>query len=333
MNNNFIDRIKSSAELASTENNVGRRSIFYPDNCSPKDAIIVTLPDGKTAVVSIIMTGNGENRVIVQHLNGTIIHELQKLYRQHACIDKDNGGIYVVTSQTLVPTLHKFSLSDFKEQWYKELPSGSQVTSVKVTNNEITLCDMGREIYIYMDKNGNEVSRDSLMTNHGHGMQSKSSKIMCKTQNSISIMNYSEMPKETLMQLSAEIGEEVMKRNSYIANVAIDGKQNRYYCSADDLIFVMEDEKYKGLIYLPNKFVRGLNFDHETGILIVSTANYKETGPVADRLNKGGSIELLPREDIDILMESSIQALKYKKSIEEGIVIPNRETQYLGDEK
>lgn len=280
-------------------------TLKYEDYARPRQSLLVDLPDGRKGLLTVILDASERQRIALQDFQGNEIKTVIPLIWETAYMAKDKENIYVFTSNSKEPKMYILDKQTFQIKNQKMI-GRAIVQGVCCNDSYLYTFNMdGGKIEI-RDKTGSVLNYQSV--SDGFGV---SNHYIAATSSDVKAIPYhviSKMPKNIKTSLASEIGDKIMELNAIASGLAYDESKDRIYISSENLIFVLEDDHYKGLMYFKDKKIMGLDFDVETGTLMVSAINKLESEKTYS-WNSGGTLEVISAASINKKIEESTKFL------------------------
>ena len=223
-------------------------------------------------------------------------------------ICSDENNLYVATYNTKYSYIACYRMGDFEKVW-KTPMYGSLIQSITVNDDEIIAFDMEDGKIKYFDKQSGKRNEDKeISTERDMGQFS------VKSHHNLAATNerlLAGVPGLTLGLLSFEnelkvfdnaSGESISQKSvsqfiGTLNSLTIDQQNNRVFIAFDNKIAVFGERGYLGYFLAPTRNVHQLNFDQETGCLMISMTEGK------------GRVEVYSPDAVTTLLQTS-RALK-----------------------
>lgn len=223
-------------------------------------------------------------------------------------ICSDENNLYVATYNTEYSYIACYRMGDFEKVW-KTPMYGSRIQSITVNDDEIIAFDMEDGKIKYFDKQSGKRNEDKeISTEKDMGQFS------VKSHHNLAATNerlLAGVPGLTLGLLSFEnelkvfdnaSGESISQKSvsqfiGTLNSLTIDQQNNRVFIAFDNKIAVFGERGYLGYFLAPTRNVHQLNFDQETGCLMISMTEGK------------GRVEVYSPDAVTTLLQTS-RALK-----------------------
>lgn len=266
-------------------------------------AVAVIVYDSERGKNIEIKNADGEH---VMFLSEPELFQGRGTPRTVICSDENN--LYVATYYTEYSYIACYRMGDFEKVW-KTPMYGSRIQSITVNDDEIIAFDMEDGKIKYFDKQSGKRNEDKeISTEKDMGQFS------VKSHHNLAATNerlLAGVPGLTLGLLSFEnelkvfdnaSGESISQKSvsqfiGTLNSLTIDQQNNRVFIAFDNKIAIFGESGYLGYFLVPTRNVHQLNFDQETGCLMISMTEGK------------GRVEVYSPEAVTTLLQTS-RALK-----------------------
>lgn len=284
---------KVDQTLPSTKE-IGNIVINYSGYDKPIDAIPIKLGDGKTYLLTNIRACGPNSRLILQDLNGITIKELMNFGYEKGEVTVDNDNIYVFTLNTDNPMFYIIDKRTLKLRYEKHLGK-SRIKSVCCNEKELFTFDMENAEVQKRDKEGNILSTIDTTKKFKNSSSVGITKVY-STSEGFHFATVGEFGINNRFRKECEekFGKEFMDLNKDMENIAFDESSKTLFVASRNIIFVSSQSEIKGIMYFPDKSIRGLSVDPNTNSLIISSNNCPDADMSAYSFHPGGSLEILP---------------------------------------
>lgn len=284
---------KVDQTLPSTKE-IGNIVINYSGNDKPIDAIPIKLGDGKTYILTNIRACGPNSRLILQDLNGITIKELMNFGYEKGEVTVDNDNIYVFTLNTDNPMFYIIDKRTLKLRYEKPLGK-SRIKSVCCNEKELFTFDMENAEVQKRDKEGNILSTIDTTKKFKNSSSVGITKVY-STSEGFHFATVGEFGINNRFRKECEekFGKEFMDLNKDMENIAFDESSKTLFVASRNIIFVSSQSEIKGIMYFPDKSIRGLSVDPNTNSLIISSNNCPDADVAVYSFHPGGSLEILP---------------------------------------
>ena len=274
-------------------NEIGNIVINYNGCDTPIDAFPIELADGSTYILTNIRATDSNSRLILQDLNGNTIKELMYFGRENSEVTVDNDNIYVFTSKSKNPMFYIIDKKNFELKYEKPLGK-SRIQSVCCNEKEIFTFDMNKGEVQYRDKEGNILSTIDIRKKSENSISVGFTNVYSASDGfHFATMGEFEINYRLRKEYEEKFGKEFMDLNKNMDNIAFDESSQTLFVAARNIICASSQSEIKGIMYFPDKWIRGLSVDSKTNSLVISSNNCPDTNTRCP-FNSGGSIEILP---------------------------------------
>ena len=250
-------------------------------------AELVKMSDGSTGIAASVMVYDSERGKNVEIKNADEEHVmflsepelLRGLGTPATVICSDENNLYVATYNCSSSYIACYRMVDFERVW-KTSMHGSQIQSIAVQDDEVIAFDMEDGKFKYFDKHSGKYIAEKKAENdyrpgHSHHDSNElfSQDILGFEEGILDFEN-------DLRFLDASVSRLIVKRDNIsvflkmffgkLSSLAIDHQNKRAFVALDNKVAVFDPNGYEGYLLVPTKRVFGLNFDQETGCLLIS---------------------------------------------------------------
>ena len=311
--------VKDSSQLDKKDSpRIGNIVFNYKGYDKPIHATPIVMENGEIVILTNMRASAGRSRVVLQDLSGNEIKSLLKLGYENAEVTKDDEKIYIATSNSHDPQFYTFDLETFTQTSKKPL-GRSRIQSLCCDKENIYSFDMESGKVQTRDKQGNIISDYDIRKQKGPVMMT-SDQYMYVTSTGVNFAGIDDIRinDEYIKQLEQKFGKEFMdlNRNQYnpYEDIAYDEKKQTMYIATRNLVYVVDSQEIKGVMYFPDKSIMGLDLDPATQSLMISAGNWPESEQCIS-FDKGGSLEILPIDMVNTRIKESMEFLeaRYKR--------------------
>lgn len=248
------------------------------------DSEFVILSDGSIGIAAALVVNESEAGKDVEILNSDGKHvmfltEPELLKSGIPVICTDENHLYVATYNTKYSYIACYRMGDFKRVW-KTPMYGSRIQSITVNDNEVIIFDMEAGKIEYFDKkNGkrNENKEISNLNRH-HDLAATNEKLLTGSPGfSFGLLEF----ENELKVFDNASGKSIAQKSvsqfiGTLNSLTVDQRNNRIFLAFDNKIAVFGEGGFLGYFLAPTGNIQKLNFDQETGYLMISMSiNYK----------------------------------------------------------
>ena len=219
-------------------------------------------------------------------------------------ICSDENNLYIATYNTKYSYIACYRMGDFEKVW-KTPMYGSHIQSITVNDDEVIAFDMKDGKIKYFDKQSGKRNEDKEIST-----EKDMGPFRIKSHHNLAATNerlLAGVPGLTLGLLSFEnelkvfdnaSGESISRKSvsqfiGTLNSLTIDQQNNRVFIAFDNKIAVFGEGGYLGYFLAPTRNVHQLNFDQETGCLMISMTENK------------GRVEVYSPEAITTVLQTS----------------------------
>ena len=310
----FKDGLKSKHD--ELVNSGGIKPITFFNERTINGSEFVKMSDGSIGIAAAVIAYDSERgkNIEIKNADGEHVMFLSEpeLFQGRGTpgtvICSDENNLYVATYNTEYSYIACYRMGDFEKVW--KIPMyGSCIQSITVNDDEIIAFDMEDGKIKYFDKQSGKRNKDKeISTEKDMGQFS------VKSHHNLAATNerlLAGVPGLTLGLLSFEnelkvfdnaSGESISQKSvsqfiGTLNSLAIDQQNNRVFIAFDNKIAVFGESEYLGYFLAPTINVHQLNFDQETGCLMISMTEGK------------GRVEVYSPDAVTTLLQTS-RALK-----------------------
>lgn len=304
--------VRDSSGLTKKENpRIGNIVFDYTEYDAPIHATPIVQENGEIVILTNMRAAARRSRVVLQDLTGKEIKNILSVGYENAEVTKDENNIYIFTSNSSAPQFYIFDAKTYEQKACKPLGK-SRIQSVCCDKDNIYTFDMENGQVQTRDKEGNiissvDIEKNGIISNHN----------LFVTSTGINFAGIGDLgiDAEYRKQLEEKFGKEFMDLNRRYDNLAYDEETQTTYVASRNLVFVADPQSVKGVMYFPDKSIRGLDIDPVTKSLIISASNWPEAEKYYP-LDKGGSLEILPIDMVDKRIQDSMEYLEARQKSE-----------------
>ena len=310
----FINGLKSKHDELINSGDIKQISFFNERTIN--GAEFVEMSDGSIGIAASVVAYASERgkNIEIKNANGEHVMFLTEpeLFQDpgtpRIVICTDENNLYVATYNTKYSYIACYRMGDFERVW-KTPMYGSRIQSITINDYELIAFDMEDGKIMYFDKQSGKRNEDKeISTKRDIEQFSVKSHHNLATTNERLLAGAPELT-FGLMSFENELkifdnasGELISQKNvsefiGTLKSLTIDQQNNRVFMAFDNKIAVFGESGYLGYFLVPARNVHQLNFDQETGCLMVSMTEGK------------GRVEVYSPEAITELLQTS-RALK-----------------------
>lgn len=252
-------------------------------------AEFVTMSDGSIGIAAAVVAYDSERGKNLEIKNADGEHVmflsepelLQGIGTPGVVICSDENNLYVGSYGNEYSYIACYRMGDFERVWKTPL-YGSRIQSITVNDDELIAFDMEDGKIKYFDKHSGKRNADKQIST-----EKDIGPLSVKSHHNLAATNerlLAGVPGLTLGLLSFEnelkvfdnaSGESIAQKNvsllaGTLQSLTIDQQNNRIFIAFDNKIAVFGDNGYEGYFLAPTRNVHQLNFDQETGCLMIS---------------------------------------------------------------
>lgn len=286
------------------------KPITFFNERSINGAEFVTMSDGLIGIAAAVIAYDSERgkNLEIKYPNGEHAMFLSEpeLYQgtgtPQVVICSDGKCLYVASYGNEYSYIACYRMGDFERVW-KTTMYGSRIQSIAVNDDEVIVFDMKDGKIKYFDKqNGSrnkekeiETDKDSGFVRSHHELAATNERLLAGvpglTFGLLELANELKMFSNDTGELLAQ--KSVSQLVGILESLTIDKNNNRVYIAFGNVIAVFGEFGYEGFFLAPTKSVHKLNFDQETGCLMVSMTEGK------------GKVEVYSQSAIKSLLQTS----------------------------
>lgn len=265
------------------------KSITFFNNRAVNGAEFVKMEDGSLGIAASVVTYDSERgkNLEIKDANGKHVAFLSEPELLHGVctpeivICSDEEHLYAGSYGNEYSYIACYRMGDFERLWKTPL-YGSQIQSIAVNDSEIIAFDMKDGEIKYFDKQTGQRNEDkSIPTERNMGPFSVQSQHNLATTNERLLAGVPGL-ELGLLSLENELkvfdnssGESVSQKNvsllaGTLQSLAIDQNNNRVFIAFDNKIAAFDENGCEGYFLTPTRNVHQLNFDQESGCLMIS---------------------------------------------------------------
>ena len=297
-----------------------RRISFY-EGRTVNGATLVKLPNGQTGLAGSVIAYDYERDKNLEILDENGEHlmfisepELQKgAGTPHLVMCSDEENIYVGSYGNDFSYLAAYKMGDFSKKW-KTPKYGSRIQSVDVNDKYLIAFDMNDGKIKYFDKTtGQHIENKDIDT------KTQTDEWTITSQHNLATTNENLIAAVPGLRIGIEMGTlefnnelkvydndstRKVAQTSFSIDagtlnaVAVDTKRGRAYLAIGNKIGIFDSNGYIGMIPQTTGNIKKLNFDQQTGCLMVSMKEGK------------GKVELLDTEAIERMIEATGRVIR-----------------------
>ena len=292
---------------------IGNIVFNYKGYDKPIHATPIVMENGEIVILTNMRASAGRSRVVLQDLSGNEIKSLLKLGYENAEVTKDDEKIYIATSNSDNPQFYTFDLKTFNQTSKKPL-GRSRIQSLCCDKENVYSFDMESGKVQTRDKQGNIISDYDIRKQTGFGTMT-SDQYMYVTSTGLNFAGIDDIRinEEYIKLLEQKFGKEFMdlNRNQYqpCEDIAYDEEKQTMYIATRNLVYVVDSQEIKGVMYFQDKSIMGLDLDPVTQSLMISASNWPEAEQ-GFSFDKGGSLEILPTDMVNTRIKESMEYLE-----------------------
>ncbi len=273
------------------------KSITFFNERSINGAEFVTMADGSLGIAASVIIHDRErgNNLEIKDADGkhvTFLSEPELFQGEGTpqlkiCSDEDN--LYAASYGNQHAYIACYRMGDFERVW-KTPMYGSRLQSIVVNDSEIIVFDINDGKIKFFDKQNGVYNEDrDISTEKNEGISHHN----LATTNERLLAGLSE-----LKVFDNSTGESIAQKNisdfgETSQSLAVDQNNNRVFIASGNKIAVFSEGGYEGHFLTPTRNVQQLNFDQETGCLMISMTEGK------------GKVEVYKPNAIDELLQTS----------------------------
>lgn len=294
----------------------GIKPISFFNERSINGAEIVKMSDGSIGIAAAVIAYDSERgkNIQIKTVDGEHVMFLSEpeLFQGYdtpgTVICSDENNLYVATYNTEYSYIACYRMGDFEKVW-KTPMYGSKIQSITVNDDEVIAFDMEDGIIKYFDKQSGKRNEDKEISTEKdmgqfkvkshHNLVATNEKLLAGVPGlSLGLLSLENELKVFDNASSESIAQKsVSQFIGTLKSLTIDQQNNRIFIAFDNKIAVFGESGYRGYFIVPTRNVHQLNFDQETGCLMISMTEGK------------GRVEVYSPEAVTTLLQTS-RALK-----------------------
>ena len=286
-------------------------------------AEFVSMSDGSIgiAVSNIVWESQRGKNLEIRDKNGDHVMFLSEpeLYQgvgtPGLVLCSDENRLYAATYNADYSYIACYRMGDFEKVW-KTPMYGSLIQSIAVNDDEVVAFDMQDGKIKYFDKHTGKRNEDKeidtkeetaefTVTSH-HNLATTNERLFA----GVPGLNFGLLQFENELKLFDNAsGESIAKKSisqflGTLKSLAIDQRNQRFFIGFNNMIGVIGNQGYEGYFLAPTGCIHQLNFDQESGYLMISMTDGK------------GKLEIYNPESITKLLQTSRELHKQIKNNE-----------------
>ena len=306
----FKNELKSKHDELITSG--GIKQISFSNGIAVNGAEFVKMSDGSIGIAAAVIAYDSkrEKNIEIKNADGEHVMFLtepelfQGRETPRTVICSDENNLYIATYNTKYSYIACYRMGDFEKVW-KTPMYGSHIQSITVNDDELIAFDMKDGKIKYFDKQSGKRNEDKEIST-----EKDMGPFRIKSHHNLAATNerlLAGVPGLTLGLLSFEnelkvfdnaSGESISRKSvsqfiGTLNSLTIDQQNNRVFIAFDNKIAVFGEGGYLGYFLAPTRNVHQLNFDQETGCLMISMTEDK------------GQVEVYSPEAITTLLQTS----------------------------
>lgn len=271
------------------------RTITFYEERGINGAELVNLKDGSVGIAASVLAFDSERdkNLEIKDSNGNHVCFLSEpelligIGTPHVVLCKDSNNLYVASYGNEYSYVACYKMGGFEKVW-KTNAYGSRIQSITVNDDYLIIFDMSDGKIKYLNKaNGEFINNKNISTDYKnaqfnirshHNLATNNEKLLAGVPGlKLGLLDF-----ENELKLYDNYSTEKLAHRKVtnligtLNSLAIDNNNNRVYIAFDNKVAVFSNEGYKGFFLSPKKRVTKLNYDQDTGCLMVSSADFPE---------------------------------------------------------